>query len=556
MKKRFKHIQYLLAAWVLLAACKKNYLDTAFTEGSIAEEQIWTNPDWAKGAINSAYLNIEDRYNAIDGAFLAAGSDEAVNSNPNSAVNIFNNGIWGPQRTIDDDYANMYAGIRKANLFLENAARSALLPISGTINRDSTIRRFRAEAFFLRGYYHFELVKRYGRVVLATRSFNRAEDLNLPRNTFEECVAQIVKDCDSAVLGLPTWTQDYAGASDSKELGRATKIAALALKARLLLYAASPLYNSSNDLSKWQRAADAAKAIIDLNKQSLLPQASYGNIFNYTTAAYNNEVIFAGPATNRNDIETNNAPVSYDGALGRTNPTQELVDAFEMQSTGKPITDPSSGYNADAPYSDRDPRLALAILYNGATFKGRAVQSFIGGNDGIGINVNATRTGYYLKKFMSESASWNQVSNTSVRRPWVIFRYAEVLLNYAEALNEAQGPVAGVYSAINQLRQRVSMPVLPGGLSQTDMRTRIQNERRVELCFEEHRFYDVRRWKLGDTFFNKPVTGMRLTINGNVPSYERFQVENRVFDNSKMNLFPIPQAEINKAGKLGQNPNW
>jgi hypothetical protein len=489
------------------------------------------------------------------GAMLASGCDEAVNSNLNSAVNILDNGIWGPQRTIDDMYSNMYTGIRKANVVLENISKSAVQPINATITMDSTIHRMKAEAYFLRAYYHFELVKRYGGVVIVKRVFDRDEDLNVPRNTFDECVAQIVSDCDSAIISLPLWTQSYNASSDTKEMGRATKCAAMALKARILLYAASPLYNSANNLSRWQRAADAAKVLIDQNKHSLLPYASYGNIFNYTAGAYNAEVIFAGIPTDRNDIETFNAPVSFDGASGRTNPTQELVDAFEMKTTGLAITNPESGYDPAKPYDNRDPRLAMAIFYNGSKFKNIAVETFIGGKDGLNINVNATKTGYYMKKFLSENAKWNQSSNATQRRPWVLFRYAEVLLNYAEALNEAQGPVEDVYKYIDMVRQRVFMPTLPKGLSQSQMRDRIRNERRVELCFEEHRFFDVRRWKIGNEFFNKPLTGMKITMVNSLPVYERFQVVNRVFSD-KMNLFPIPQTEINCASKLQQNPGW
>lgn len=555
--KRYTLTALFFGTLALLNGCRNNFLEPEFTEGSIKEEQIWSNPDWSRGVLNNAYQNIRDRYNDIDGngALLASASDEAVNSNPSSRVSYFTNGVWGPQRTIDDVYSSMYAGLRKVNLFLVNAAGSAILPISDKIGRDSTIKRMRCEAFFLRALFHAELVKRYGGVVLATRVFEREEDLNLPRNTFEECIAQIVTDCDSAMRSLPTATADYGASDDSRELGRATKISAMALKARMLLYAASPL-NSSNDVAKWQRAASAAKAIIDLNRQSLLP--NYANIFNYSTAAYNNEVIFATRATDRNEIETFNAPISYDGASGRTNPTQELVNAFEMKS-GLPITDPSSGYDPQKPYDNRDPRLALTILYNGATFKGAPVETFVGGKDGLNRSVNATRTGYYLRKFLSENARWNQVSNANVRRPWVLFRYAEVLLNYAEALNEAQGPVADVYKSVNQIRKRAGMPDLPTGLTQVQMRERIRNERRVELCFEEYRFFDVRRWKLGKEYFGKPVTGMRITPGANgALTYERFLVENRVFDDTKdkMYRFPFPQSELNRANKLTQNPGW
>ncbi len=414
------------------------------------------------------------------------------------------------------------------------------------------------EAYFLRALYHFELMKRYGGVIIANRTFKPDEVLDLPRNSFEEVVEQILADCDEAAAVLTPSIRDQ---SDGDK-GRATQTAALALKARTLLYAASPLNNPSGDAAKWQAAADAARAVIDLNKHSLLtgnqttPWSELANLWNYSTRAYNAEVIFASAADNVNSIELNNAPIGYDGARGRTNPTQELVDAFGMRSSGKPITDPASGYNPANPYNDRDPRLGLFIIVNGASFKNRPVEIYAGGRDNVPTNVNSTKTGYYLRKFLSESAAWGVGATTNVRRPWVHFRYAEVLLNYAEALNEAQGPVADVYRYVNQVRARAGMPPLPTSLSKDQMRERIHNERRVELCFEDHRFYDVRRWKKGEQFFNKPVHGMRITRNGSNLSFERFQVESRAFS-EKMYRFPIPQFELNIASKnLEQNPSW
>ncbi|WP_207495150.1 RagB/SusD family nutrient uptake outer membrane protein [Aridibaculum aurantiacum] len=556
MKQRL----WLLLVPVTLFACKKNFLqDGSTTEGAITEEQVWGNDSYTRGFINNAYFHVPSGFDMDgDGAMLASGSDEAVNSNLNSSINIFNNGTWAPVRTVNNIYADMYEGLRKVNLFLEKVPTAVLIPTAEltTMTPADTgyaaqLNRLRGEAFFLRGMFFFELVKRYGGVPLVTRVLSPNENLNLPRNSFEECVAQVVKDCDSAIAHLPTWTQSW----NTQNRGRATKTAALALKARMLLYAASPLFNTTNDASKWQAAANVAKAVIDSNKHSLM--TNYTNIFNFGAAQYNNEVIFATQALNRNDIEINNAPIGYDGAKGRTNPTQEFVDAFEM-TNGRSISDAASGYNPNNPYNQRDPRLALTVNFNGRSFKGRAVETFVGGADGLDKNVNATKTGYYMRKFLSEAATWNQVSNTNARRPWVVLRYAEVLLNYAEALNEAQGPVADVYKYVNMVRQRsgVGMPALPAGLNKEQMRARIHNERRVELCFEGHRFFDVRRWKLADVFFNRSVSGMRITPNTNGTfNYTRFTVESRVFF-EKHYLFPFSQNDMNRQPALVQNPGY
>lgn len=551
MKKSF-YIPVLLIFTALFTACEKNFLyDGTTTEGAITDAQTWNNDDYARGVLNNAYFSIQEGFSLDgDGAMLASGSDEAVNSNLNSSINTFSNGTWSPVRTVDNVFADMYEGIRKANLFLQFAPAANIIPQDG-LTKEENIARLRGEAFFIRGLLHFELLKRYGAIPLVTRVLDRNEDLNLPRNTYQECVDQITLDCDSAIAALPSWTNSWSTANR----GRATKMAALALKSRMYLYAASPLNNPGNDMDKWTLAASTAKALIDSNRHSLL--TNYYNIFNFGSAQYNAESIFATRALNRNDLEVNNAPVSYDGAKGRTNPTQEFVDAFEMRN-GKPISDPTSGYDPNNPYNNRDPRLALTINHNGRTFKGRAVQSYVGGADGLGANINATKTGYYMRKFLSEAATWNQASNTNARRPWIVFRYAEILLNYAEALNEVQGPVTDVYKYVNQVRQRtgIAQPALPAGLTKDQMRLRIQNERRVELCFEGHRFFDVRRWKLITPSASIPVTGMRIIRNANgTYSYERFTVENRVFNESNYR-YPFSQSTINRQPAIVQNPGY
>lgn len=550
-------MKYILLKFCLLLlpisfiACDKDFLqDGSITEGNITEEQVWGNDSYARGFLNNAYFSIPSGFDLDgDGAMLAAASDEAVNSSVNSSINIFNNGTWSSARTINNVYSDMYEGLRKVNLFLVKVPTAIIIPQDG-LSLANDVKRLRGEAFFLRAMFHFELVQRFGAVPLATRVFVREENLNLPKNTYQECVDQIVKDCDSAAVMLPSWTQSWSAANR----GRATKMSALALKSRLLLYAASPLFNTGNDVNKWDLAANAAKAVIDSNRHSLI--TPYINIFNYGAAAYNNEVIFATQASNRNDIEINNAPISFDGAKGRTNPTQEFVDAFEM-TNGKTISDPTSGYNPNNPYNLRDPRLALVVNYNGRLFKNRAVETFVDGADGLNKNVNATKTGYYMRKFLSESVTWNQATNTNARRPWVVFRYAEILLNYAEALNESKGAVADVYKYVNLVRQRtgIAMPALPIGLSKEQMRQRIQNERRVELSFEGHRFYDVRRWKQGD-LLNKPVTGINIVkTSAGTFTYKRFQVEQRVFTD-KNYLFPFSQNDINRQPALIQNTGY
>jgi len=572
-----KNIFYLIIVFVTLqlTGCKKDGFlqDGSFSGGNdITQAQLWANPDYARNFLNNVYSVINDRYNVDNngGALFASGSDEAVNSNQNSSITTLTNGTWSAAKPFDEVWADMYVGIRKANMFLENVDGSAVIPLDELLPANvaanqtyaAQVDRLKGQAYFLRAFFEFELLKRYGSFSIVTRTLTVNDELDLPRNTFQQCVDQIAKDCEEAISRLPLSPTEWNVANR----GRATQTAAMALKARLLLYAASPQYNASNDLTKWQAAADAAKRLMDTNKHSIY--TSYPNIWLWNNGAFNPETIFATSAANINTIELNNAPVSYDAANGRTNPTQELVDAFEMRSTGRLITDVASGYAAANPYANRDPRLNFAIMYNGSTFKNKTVDTYVGGKDGLNLNVNATKTGYYLRKYLSETAAWGPTT-TTVRRPWIFFRYAEILLNYAEALNEAQGAAAQteILRVLNLIRNRtgVQMPALQTtnaagngyvAPTQIELRKRIRNERRVELCFEEHRFYDVRRWKEGEVTFNKPVTGMRIVQTAPAAfTYTPFTVENRVFT-TRNYLYPISQNELNKSPNLGQNPGY
>jgi starch-binding outer membrane protein, SusD/RagB family len=240
-----------------------------------------------------------------------------------------------------------------------------------------------------------------------------------------------------------------------------------------------------------------------------------------------------------------------DGAWAGFSPTQNLVDSYEMKN-GKPISDPTSGYNPQDPYKDRDARLDQTVTRNGSPWKGVIVQTFKGGN----ANASGTNpTNYGLKKFLDESLVTSAQTYQGQDNNWIFLRFGEVLLNYAEAQNEAVGPDASVYDAINQVRARAGQPNLATGLSQKDMREKIKNERRVELVYEEHRFWDVRRWKEGMTYFNAPVYKMEIIKNGNTTEYTKKLYEQRTFKEYQ-NVFPIPQFEMDKNKKLQQNQGY
>ncbi|MBE0655309.1 MAG: RagB/SusD family nutrient uptake outer membrane protein, partial [Bacteroidales bacterium] len=340
--------------------------------------------------------------------------------------------------------------------------------------------------------------------------------------------------------------------NDDANKGRATKASAAALKSRILLYAASPLNNPSNDLSKWQRAADAALFLINLKGPSVSLESKYENVFK---DPYSREVLLATQAVNTNDFERSNYPLSY-GGMGLTNPTQAMVDAYDTK-WGKPIEEDTE-YDPLNPYENRDDRFYVSILYNGVSFKARKLETFVGGKDGLGSAPTATKTGYYLKKFVDPSVGLDK--GTTVRKPWIIFRFAEAYLNYAEAMNEAVGPVKEVYDAVYELRKRnyiiTTRARYPAGMTQDQMRKRLKKERQVELAFEEHRFWDLRRWMDAEELLNKTAQGMRIQFNAADTSfsYQKFDVENRVF-NERFYWYPIPRKEVLK-GYVEQNHGW
>jgi hypothetical protein len=403
----------------------------------------------------------------------------------------------------------------------------------------------KGEALFLRAMFHFELVKRYGSIPFVDKVLTLETAGSMPQLSFDEVVSRIVSDCDSSMVYLPE-------TNDDANKGRAVKSSAMALESRILLYAASPLNNPSNDLTKWNKAAQAALALMNMKGATIGLESKYQNVF-YTP--YSKEVLFATQAVNTNDFERANFPVSFGGS-GFTNPTQSLVDAFDTK-LGKPIWDDVT-YNPAKPYENRDTRFYDVILYNGAILKSRQVETYIGGKDGLQSGPTATQTGSYLKKFVDPSVDLDK--GTTVRKPWIVFRFAEAYLNYAEALNEASGPVKEVYDAVYELRKRnyviTSRARYPAGMTQSQMRDRLKKERQVELAFEEHRFWDLRRWKDAETTLNQPAMGMKITLNTADTTfvYQNFEVENRVFY-PRFYWYPIPRKEVLK-GYLKQNPGW
>lgn len=543
MKTIYK-IWYQVAALsvclLLLSGCENldGYLDKAET-GGLTEEELFSDYTQTERFMANIYSNLYTDWMPVNSFTYAAASDEAkcpvtYFSGPQN----FTRGLISPGNNPVDNWASLYASVRKTNLFLANIDN---LP---TINPTQVTgkARLKAEAYFLRAWFYAELFKRYGGVPLIDRVLQINDDLNIPRNSVDEVVAFIVQDCERAE-SLPT-------VHTSNNIGRATKGAAMMLKARVLLYAASPLHNTQNSIDKWEKAATAANAVKELGIYSV--DTDYSGLFHKRNTS---SIIFQSTFNNTDWLRRIFVPSQSGNGL--IQPLQNLVDDYEMKN-GKMITETGSGYDPANPYVDRDPRFEKSIIYNGRNWKGTPIATYVGGSDGlVSAEGYLTQTGYYLAKTVDENGSVSP-DNRPGDHYWIFMRYEETLLNYAEAKNEALAtPDQSVYDAVNAVRTRagINMPALATGLTKAQMRERIRHERRIELAFEAHRFWDIRRWKIGDQVMTKAY-GMRVTRQGDgTLGYEKFLVEDRIH-NTSSDLFPIPQSEMNKNNKLDQNPGY
>lgn len=576
--KTYKNV-VLLASLVLfgVASCKKDYEKIPLEKVTIdyvfdKDDSLGTNARTYLNSIYARLLPANSNYNRVGGDLLDAASDDAISS---SATNISDvqkiaTGVYNPYSRITSDmfFAEYYATIRAANIFVNNID---IVPINDKrFNTPPNLHQtsiLKSEARFLRAFAYFEMLKRYGGVTLMGNKVNQLEDkIELPRNSFEECVNYIVSEVDAIKDSLLS----YPVSNPSAESHRVTKGAAMALKARTLLYAASPLFNGENiqpesrltgytdfKADRWAAASKAARDIMLLGSYQLIP-----NALDVFLTQNNSEIMFFRQGGNNDGVEKTNGPFGFGlqiGGSGSTSPSQGLVNAFLMND-GKTIGE-SSVYNASNPYANRDPRLAMTILYNGARWLNKNIETFEGGINKPGGIDQQTRTGYYMRKFMGKFESASQYSATN--HDFIYFRYAEVLLNFAEAENEFNNPTDEVYEAIKSLRRRAG--ILPGtdssyglkvNMTKLEMREVIRNERRIELAFEEHRFWDIRRWKIANNVMNKPIQGMRIVKTEQALNFNIVDVFNPVFTAPKMYLYPFPYDEVLKNGNMVQNPGW
>jgi hypothetical protein len=477
-----------------------------------------------------------------------------------------------------------YRAIRKCNMIITRIESVPKEPsLSDTKYKEDKL-HYTSEARFLRAYFYWELFLRYGAIPIVTEVLDPNGDLlsnYINRPTVKEYVVDfILKELKECEAGLLT----YGEAWDSSQAGRIGQPMARALYSRIMLYMASPRFSAESGIT-WQQAADAAKSFIDdygANFSLFTTTDADGNalgIESYTNAllrtAYsgnNKEVIFY-----RNDVVINWDAIKNDtpvgeGGNGGLCPSQNLVDMYDMADgsspfaqydlTGAPVysnnapaVNAASGYNDTKPWTNRDPRLAATILYNGVKWGNGNINVVSGQRDNPIGNTNATPTGYYVRKYIPETILSAEHSQSAYRL-WTIMRYAEILLNYAEALNEAQGPGTEVYNMLDKIRHRAG---ISGKIadrsdltsSKDNMRNFIHKERTVELAFEEHRAWDVRRWNVAVEALSRPIYGVNVSADGTIT---RKVAQSRVFEN-KMYLYPIPEGEVWKTG-IENNPGW
>ncbi|MXV13768.1 RagB/SusD family nutrient uptake outer membrane protein [Hufsiella ginkgonis] len=482
-------------------------------------------------------------------------------------------GVFGPNfySKMATEWNFLYAKIRNVNIFLHNAER---WPLSVPLKI-----RLRAEARFLRAWYYHYLIRYFGGVpLLGDRVYAIEDQADLSRSTFGSCMSYLVSELDAIKSDLPL---AYAG----DDYGRVTRGAVLALKSRILVMAASPLFNGGSisadpdlakltayptvDANRWVIAREAAKEVIDLGRYELMSDNATrpGNgFYKLFLTRVNSEFIFSRQYPSGKIMEISHNPKSRGGAWYFDYPTQELVDMFPM-ANGRPIVDPLSGYDPAEPYRDRDPRFGFTVMYNGSlyflnTTKALApVYTYSGGSDGIvAISSNTgTVTGYFHRKMCDEYAAVSGGNN--VDRAVPLIRYAEVLLDYAEACNESGQP-ANALAVLRSIRERAGIQRgndglfgLPAAPSTDQLRQLIQNERAIELAFEGHRFWDLRRWKAGAQLDGRFVHGMSISLSGSKYTYQPINIRTRYFKDN-LYLFPIPITELNLNPSIRQNPGW
>lgn len=580
-------IPALLALAASLTGCDDVFVPAP--ENNLPLDFLEDNSTYAENMLGAVYVYLPNNgsfpYNEV-------ATDDAVSNDANNGYRIMASGRWTAQNNPINRWEGCRSAIQYCNIFLENMDRV-------TWSKDEEVNklfaeRFKAEAHGLRAIHMFYLLQSHAGIDASGNllgvpvievSENSESNFNVPRNTFTECLEAIQRDANIALDGLPTRygsscfdeiRAKHPGITDgqlervygAKFTGRISGEIVEAFLGRLALMAASPAYAASG--CTWEQAANANAKIVkyaggvnslDPNGATWYCDPNIEKLSDFESPA---EVIWRGERNaTSNDLEKENFPPTLYGN-GRINPTQNLVDAFPM-ANGYPITDPKGNYSDQNPYADRDPRLSLYILYNGATagHNNKVINTAADGTDNDALNKisTSTRTGYYMKKHLRQDVNCDPNANQGNAHYMARMRYTEFFLNYAEAANEAWGPTGSgnngfsAYDVIKEIRLRAGIGLENGDAYLEEckgdpekMRQLIRNERRIELCFEGFRFFDLRRWKEN---LNETARGMEITDG----VYTPFDVETRNY-RDYMYYGPIPYTEVLKFSELKQNAGW
>lgn len=525
--KNLKNIFLLSLVVISIGGCKKDLLITVPND-RISSEIFWETDNDAIFAANAVYTKLENDWSFVHWDAMSDIGHVVLQWREESFIE---SGVFDARYNIVlSKWWEGYSAVQCANRFLDNVDKVK------TINQP-LIDRLKSEVKVLRAYYYIRLAALYGDVPLVTSETSIEESKKLTRTPVAQVWDFISKELTDAAVVLP---------NTQTEKGRITKGAALAIKARAMLYA-----------GRYLDAADAAKEVMDLNVYSLYP--SYENLFSYE-AENNQEVIFDKQYikdTQYNNIFALTTPNSLWPMSCKFVPTKNAVDAYQM-SNGKEITDLTSGFNPQDPYTNRDPRLKYSIIVLGDVLPDGKIYNSIPGSgtsDAIGYAEASTPTGFNVKKYLNKE-DLAQPSNGGINI--ILLRYAEVLLTYAEAKIEANQIDPSILNVINQVRQRpdVNMPPITGITTQAELRKIVRDERLVELAFEGLRYFDIRRWRIAEYVIPGIVYGMTYSDQNNVLKMISMPGFMKVFDKDRHYLWPIPLKEIELNPLLTQNPNW
>ena len=554
------------------------------------KEEMYDEAKFALGILLNGYTRIP----TSSWSFNDVATDDAVSNDVNNGYRKMATGTWSAINNPMDFWTTGFAAIQYMNIMLEESDKVKW--DSQEHIREMFNDRTKGEAYALRGLFMYYLLRAHagytddGQLMGVPVLLNSVEsdgNYNFPRETFDKCMEQLYSDFAEAEKLLPVDFNDVASNADvpekynvSKEdynrvfgansRQRMTTRIVEAMRAKAALLAASPAFNPNNDISKWETAANYAAQVIDRSDVTFAVNGlewygKNGGIGNLAEGNNPPEILWRnGVEDEANTLEKDNYPPTMYGS-GRINPTQNLVDAFPMKN-GYPITDQSnSDYSPSDPYANRDPRLNLFIVYNGSTMgpEGDEITTLgVSTNDGVNQTETSTRTGYYMRKLLNENINLDPVKTSTAKHFIPHIRYTEMFLTYAEAANEAYGPREkgghkySAYDVIKLIRQRAGVGTENGDpyleecandVTGVKMRELIRNERRLELCFEGFRFWDLRRWNELDK--------IQETAKGTDISYSKVDVENRNFKDY-MIYCPIPYNETLKWSELKQNKGW